>query len=165
MGERIFVLAEICAEAPAPARGDAEGDCTCLMCTLADVFAAHLDAERPADIPRPFRVTGHRALAPAPGFTTVPHFMACRWPGAEADAVVWEMQDCSQLRNWLPPGCDLDRLDAAAAAIPRLLAIRHRLRCGDLVLAGAAGAALDSGRYPSVRFFLEYWCEIPGTER
>jgi hypothetical protein len=94
------------------------------------------------------------------GSITVPHFVLCTADGRSFDAVVWEAFKYAHYELWAPPGGDRETLSSLVASIPGLIAIRQQLRTGTTSLAGSAGSAIATGRYPSVRFFLEFWSDI-----
>ncbi|MDH6145856.1 MULTISPECIES: hypothetical protein [Kitasatospora] len=145
MTERIFTAADL---QPRLSR------CGCLACGLGEAFAGHLRDVR-SDYPGAVQVTGHRFADPAA--VAVPHLVALRLGNGLADVVVWEEMSQEQFHQWLPSSPARDRVPQVAAQLSRLVAARRAIRAGRLTLSGEAGAVLDTGRYPSFLFFVEYW--------
>lgn len=145
MGERIFTLDDL---------DGVQSVCGCLSCGLSAAFAQHLTDLR-TDYPGKVTPLGHRGAGP--GMTTVPHLVSLRLRDVLVDVVVREEMRPDQLAAWLPYAEARVRVPQLAQRIPRLVRIRQALRVGMFTPSGEAGAALARGRYPSFRFFVEYW--------
>jgi hypothetical protein len=89
----------------------------------------------------------------------VPHFMLCEADGRLLDRVLIEAMTPSQFAAWAPEAAAA--LESVRNAVPELLQLRRRLRQGaGAVLPARPTAALAAGRYPSFRYFLEFWPDI-----
>ncbi|BAU88085.1 hypothetical protein SLA_7219 [Streptomyces laurentii] len=148
MGERVFTIDDL---------AETDSVCVCLSCRLGAAFAQHLTDLR-TGFPGQVTALGHRGAGPER--TAVPHLVALRLGKERIDAVVWEEMTHGQLAAWLPYAEARARVPQLARRIPRLVAIRQALRAGTFTPTGEVAAALDSGRYPSFRFFVEHWPQI-----